>query len=64
MAVAALEGIAVRLLPAEPLWTVRCISGAALVTQRLAAVVAACCFLGGEELDRFHQMPPMVHPTW
>jgi hypothetical protein len=63
MAVAALEGIAVGLLPAEPLRAVRCISGAALVPQRPAAVIAACCFFGGEELDRFHQMPPTAHPT-
>jgi len=64
MAVAALEGIAVRLLPAEPLRTVRRVSGAALVAQWLAAIIATRRFFGREELDRFHQMPPAVHPTY
>src|SRR5215510_214550 len=53
MTEAALEGIILRLLPAEPLWSLRCVSGTALVPQRLATVVAAGGFLG-IELDRFH----------
>src|SRR5689334_4957495 len=54
MAVTTLKRIALGLLPAEPLWSLRSVSGTALVPQRLAAVVAPCCFFG-VELDRFHR---------
>lgn len=54
MAETTFKGVALRLLSAEPLWSLRSVSGTALVSQRLATVVAARSFFG-IELDRFHR---------
>ena len=48
-----LKVIVLGFLSAEPLRPLRSVAGAALVAQRLAAVIAACCFFR-VELDRFH----------